>query len=727
MQCKARRYKKKILKLKDLIKNLEDKRFITGDQAWTLENMNVTTQEILGRYKQKLKSGKNIRTKFSANLRSFAATLHFYSPKAYEFVRTKFDTCLPHVRTLKKWYQSINAEPGFTTESLNAIKAKVQASKHALLCNLVLDEMAIRKRIEWDGTRMHGYVDIGTGSSGSGDSSDVAKEALVFLITAINGAWKIPVAYFFTAGLSGEQKANLVTQCLELLHTTGIEVTSLTFDGCPAHISMAKKLGCSFDIDHMVTNFKHPITNKPVHVFLDACHMIKLVRNSFQTSGGFKDNEGKSVKWSHLVKLNELQEKEHLHLANKLRRKHILFRNNIMKVRLATQLMSNSVAEALRFCSQQNIPDFTDVDGTVTFLKNMNKLFDILNSRNMNQIYFKKPLYFRNKDKIFEFLNKVETYVKSLKLPNDQDVVKSTKKTGFIGLLTCIHSLKNMYISLIENEKKIHYLPAYKLSQDHIELTFGHIRAHGGCNNNPTARQFMSIYKKLIAHVELKEFNSGNCVALENISLLNCSSALEKINMTTVNPFHPGVDNEDDTDESILNDVLSNYDISSMSEFGSHVVVYIAGSVVHYLMKKIKCETCQSVLLASGEANYHLDLINLKDNGGLIVPSTDVIKICKITESLLRKTYNNSKFISAKTFKNHFVTKTMAHFLGLKLFETINFHQYDHSPLDNHVIQLTKCVLEKYMDIRLNHFAKNVLQNAQKRQLFNKFLHFTGQ
>lgn len=35
LQCAARRYRKKILKLKDLIKNLEDKRFITGDQAWT--------------------------------------------------------------------------------------------------------------------------------------------------------------------------------------------------------------------------------------------------------------------------------------------------------------------------------------------------------------------------------------------------------------------------------------------------------------------------------------------------------------------------------------------------------------------------------------------------------------------------------------------------------------------------------------------------------------------
>lgn len=54
-----------------------------------------------------------------------------------------------------------------------------------------------------------------------------------------------------------------------------------------------------------------------------------------------------------------------------------------------------------------------------------------------------------------------------------------------------------MYVTVVGIEKK-NYLPAYKLSQDHIEFTFGHITAHGGFNNNPTARQFMSIYKKKI-------------------------------------------------------------------------------------------------------------------------------------------------------------------------------------------------------------------------------------
>jgi len=36
-----------------------------------------------------------------------------------------------------------------------------------------------------------------------------AKEALVFMLVAINSNWKIPVAYFLVNGLNSQEKANL--------------------------------------------------------------------------------------------------------------------------------------------------------------------------------------------------------------------------------------------------------------------------------------------------------------------------------------------------------------------------------------------------------------------------------------------------------------------------------------------------------------------------------------
>ncbi|CAH0728333.1 unnamed protein product, partial [Brenthis ino] len=66
---------------------------------------------------------------------------------------------------------------------------------YKLLCNLVVDEMAIRQRVELDGEQMHGYVDI-CNSSKKGDCLPEAKETLVFLVTTINGPFKIPAGYF---------------------------------------------------------------------------------------------------------------------------------------------------------------------------------------------------------------------------------------------------------------------------------------------------------------------------------------------------------------------------------------------------------------------------------------------------------------------------------------------------------------------------------------------------
>lgn len=109
----------------------------------------------------------------------FALTLQFYSTKAYNYVRETFECALPHPSTITKWYSSINGEPGFTGEAMNAIRAKANEAKtnnKQLLCNLVVDEMAIRKHLEWDGKKFRGYVDIGNGVDD--DSNVVALKRL---------------------------------------------------------------------------------------------------------------------------------------------------------------------------------------------------------------------------------------------------------------------------------------------------------------------------------------------------------------------------------------------------------------------------------------------------------------------------------------------------------------------------------------------------------------------
>ena len=59
--------------------------------------------------------------------------------------------------------------------------------------------------------------------------------------------WTIPVAYSLIYGLDGKERANLVQLCFEKLHTVGILVVSVIFDGCSAmNFSYGSQVGCFF-------------------------------------------------------------------------------------------------------------------------------------------------------------------------------------------------------------------------------------------------------------------------------------------------------------------------------------------------------------------------------------------------------------------------------------------------------------------------------------------------
>lgn len=89
----------------------------------------------------------------------------------------------------------------------------------------------------------------------------------MFLLVALNASWKIPIGYFLINGINAEQKVALLTQAIHLVEDAGVHIKAITFDGCPANNNMAKKLGCSFDIDNINSTFKNPCNNSKVAVF----------------------------------------------------------------------------------------------------------------------------------------------------------------------------------------------------------------------------------------------------------------------------------------------------------------------------------------------------------------------------------------------------------------------------------------------------------------------------
>lgn len=383
--------------------------------------------------------------------------------------------------------------------------------------------MAIRQQTIWNGKKTEGLVDYGFGSA---ENHKIAAQAFVMMLVSLKENWKLPVAYFLVNGLTAECKANLIRTCLTKCNDVGVTVVALTFDGCKTNFNTAKLLGCKLDnITDLKTTFKHPSCDVEVAVFPDPCHMVKLIRNTFESMKIFFDDEGREVKWQFLVNLVNLQNNEKLTFANKLTPRHLEFRNQIMKVKLATQLLSMSVAKSLTLCEQILTPGrFTNTGATVKFIENFNNIFDVMNSRKRNKFGFQKPICPDNKNQIFSFLDEIKKYISGLQYLvktrritkkkvsmkiSKRKVVDTICKTGFIGFIICAESLKHLYNTLVET-KVLQYIATYRLSQDHIELFFGIIRRQGGYNNNPNVKQFRGIYKKALGHLELRSSFSGN-------------------------------------------------------------------------------------------------------------------------------------------------------------------------------------------------------------------------
>ncbi|XP_045781588.1 uncharacterized protein LOC123878461 [Maniola jurtina] len=445
------RLKKKIASLKQMLTHLREKQLITQEHNDILEICSPSAAELFKRMYHKSK-------KYSPSLRAFALTLHFYSPKAYAYVRDTFNTCLPHPSTIRKWYSNINASPGFTEEAFRVLREKSQKSDKKIICSLVFDEMAIRQLEEYDGKSLHGYVDFG--AKVSGNVTELATQALVFLLVAINDSWKLPVAYFFVNGVTAEQKANLVKMCLANCQEAGIEVASVTFDGCPSNIAMSKLLGCRFDQhENFVTSFPHPVTGQKVVIFLDPCHMVKLIRNTLQSKKVFKNADGGQIKWQYYLDLNAFQEQEAFNFSNKLTSRHISFETQKMKVKLAVQLFSNRVSKALEFCDKElRLHNFENSEATVQFTQIINNLFDIFNSHKFPDIDYKMPINEKNRHKYFAFLDSTFEYLQNLVTVDDKKLIYSKNKVGFLGFCICIASMKQLYLRLVDEEKSLKFI-----------------------------------------------------------------------------------------------------------------------------------------------------------------------------------------------------------------------------------------------------------------------------
>jgi hypothetical protein len=636
-------------------------------------------------------------SKYDKEIRKFALTVNFYSPKAYTYVWKIWKKLLPAPSTLRGWYRQINGDPGFCDESFCALRAKNKSSEKKVICNLVFDEMDIRTELTFRNNKYHGYVDMGFGEPSDSDAQPLAKKALVLMLVCMNARWKLPIGYFLVDSLHGDELKNLVNTALELVDDCGIIVRSLTCDGAAVNRTCCKLLGANLNIGpHFQPWFPHPChPDERVFVLLDPSHALKLVRN---TIGDYTltDSEGRQITFHDIQELFYFQEEKELSAAPRLTKRHIKWRENKMRVKLAAQVLSNSVYAALISVKEKKYKKFESCEGTALFCQKFDQIFDMMNSRSKYSRKLKKynvALDSTNVDTFSVWCQEAEEYILGLKI-NDTPIFQHDRKTGFVGFIQCLRSIVPLFKTL--QNHGLQYLLTYKVSQDHLENYFSAVRSKGGNNNNPNAEQFKGTFKRLLVHHELRTSENANC-SDDNIEILDVGSSRSISRKPAEEDIVSRLAGQQLTDDElhsfVAEDIICASDEITLDAFQEDVVAYLAGYILFKLKEKKKLHSNTEIRNLI-DPNKQYDLIDLKNRGGLTIPSTIAVNLCRDVEKEV--ILHESKLLNPATF-----TTTENEILM-----TIEDNE-NHKLIDHHVLEL---IVKLYIRIKINYLCKRVSQ-----------------
>jgi len=244
--------------------------------------------------------------------------------------------------------------------------------------------------------------------------------------------------------------------------------------------------------------------------------------------------------------------------------------------------------------------------------------------------------------------------------------------------------------------------------------TFGCVRSHGGCNNNPTARQFTAIYKRLLTHHEVKAIN-GNCIQIEDVPILarknnhlsqrqqSAVSTLSIIdNMLKYNIFPEPQQAENDEAEF---DTMS--DLSHIKLFKENAVTYIAGYVTRNVSKHETCTDCSAALIGDIRKCEASELLAIKNRGGLKIPSSGTITVCNAAEQCFH-IMQYEKPPNCRGFAETVIVRVTEEVMSKTdaVFPELYNHMFETEAYDNHRIQLVKKIAAEYTKIRLHHWGK---------------------
>lgn len=330
------------------------------------------------------------------------------------------------------------------------------------------------------------------------------------------------------------------------------------------------------------------------------------------------------------------------------------------------------------------------------------------------------PINANSKNSIFSFLDETVEYIKKLNIDRSgKSILKTKRKTGFIGFIINAHNLKEIYSEYVETGR-LAELPTRSLNQDPVENFFGRIRSCLGSNDNPTTEQFSGIYRKVVVSRELTSSTLSNCIDRLNILHMSSESQPKKYVKPAVVRVDPtffinrkrkpdGNLTSIDTISKLLD--ATQYHPVDDQEFpfdGSKITIaYLAKIIEDKILNDIrsKCQECSKIVRHIFMEQDSVQHVQRRARQSTV----DIGQVCN---DLLR----------IHSFKIDFSYAELLRFINESHYSMDLFPEADFDHNHEHKSDLIQLIVEEFVRLRATYIAKKISLNEKKKMLRRKNL-----
>ena len=435
------------------------------------------------------------------------------SAKAYDGMRHVL--ALPSQRSLFDYSNATEAGTGFkncVTKQLvkESEKLNLYDTEHKQYVGIVQDEVRIKSDLVFNKHtgELVGFVDLDKVGNElndleqtmRGNEQVLARYMLVVMIRGITSSLQYPLAAFATDGITADFLYPIIWKAIEIVEVhVELKVLFICCDGASPNRKFFSLHSANADSTLYKTDNPFGDTGEQIYFISDAPHLLKTTRNCFSNSFHHKRSRllwnGGNISWRHIVRLFDDHCSGPLRLCKKLSHQHVnLTPFSIMKVNLAAQVMSNTVARALEH-------KYPDVEHTVNFIDMINKWFDIMNSRSLHEANRTRnpnvAPFFHAGDPRLQWLTDdfLPYFVQwSGRIDHTFPHLSKSEKAAMKLSHQTLNGLHITTKSIVECvrfllEKGASFIMTEHFNQDPLERHFGHYRQKGGMNENPTVWQ----------------------------------------------------------------------------------------------------------------------------------------------------------------------------------------------------------------------------------------------